>query len=226
VYGREYGGRELRFEPSGGLLANSLIMMDKETDSYWSLMTSVSLAGEYKGTPLQELPVGEKTQWKDWVAKHPKTLVLSIDGIEHEKINPYENYFNSEEGFGGSEVEDKRLPTKSSIYAFHRGGKAHAVPFEEFEGGAVFEVDAGKLFLYRPSDVAIFYSTLAFVSEDGGFVERDGTWFHTASGARFDSDEGKFIGNEAQGVARLDGFDTFWFNWSMSQPDTVILRSK
>lgn len=226
MYGREYGGRELRFEPSGGLIAYSLVMMDKETDSYWSLMTSASLAGEYKGTHLQELPVGEKIQWKDWAAKHPDTLVLSVDGIEHEKINPYENYLNSEKGFRDSEVEDKRLATKSSIYAFHRAGKAYAVPFEEVENGARFEVDSVELFLYRPTNVEIFYSTLAFVSEDGGFVERDGVWFHAASGARFDPENAAFLGGENQAVARLDGFDTFWFNWSMSQPDTLILRSK
>ncbi len=207
------------------MIASSLVMMDKETDSYWSLMTGEALVGEYEGTRLEELPVGEKIQWKDWVARYPRTLVLSIDGIEHEPVNPYANYFESEQGFRGSRAADERLPTKTSIYAFQRDGKHYAVPFAEFEGGAVVEVGEHQVFLYRPAGVAIFYSTSAFISAGEGFVRRDGVWHHVESGARFDSPRAAFVNGQGA-VARLDGFDTFWFNWSMSNPETEILRAR
>jgi hypothetical protein len=223
VYGREYKGRELRFEPSGGLIANSLVMMDKETDSYWSTIGGVSLTGEYEGTRLEELAVSEKIQWKDWVAKHPDTLVLSIDGVEHEPVNPYANYFSSESGFRGSEAEDDRLATKASIFGFQRDGRPYAIPFEAFEAGAVFDVGEHKIFLYRPRDVEIFYSTLAFVDAGRGFARRDGTWVHLESGARFDPIQASFSGGKGGEIRRLDGFDTFWFNWSMTHPDTEVL---
>lgn len=106
MYGREYDGKELRFEPSGGLIHSSLVMQDKETDTYWSLMEGRALAGELEGTPLVELPAGEKTTWGDWVARYPESLVLSVDGFEHDEIDPYENYFDSSEGFRGAEASN------------------------------------------------------------------------------------------------------------------------
>jgi hypothetical protein len=223
VYGRKYRGRELRFEPSGGLIANTLVMVDKETDSYWSLIGGVSLAGEYEGTPLDELTVGEKTRWKEWVAKHPDTLVLSVDGIEHSRTNPYANYMASNRGYGGAEADDDRLATKTSIYGFQRGGRIIAVPFAAFEDGAVFDLGEEKVFLYRPGDIEVFYSTSAFVDSGKGFRKRKGTWVHIDSGARFDPEQADFLGGDASEVSRLDGFDTFWFNWSMTHPDTEVL---
>ena len=62
MYGREYAGRELRFEASGGLLNAALVMQDKETGSYWAIMEGESLAGDYAGTRLEELPLGGN--WK------------------------------------------------------------------------------------------------------------------------------------------------------------------
>ncbi len=199
---------------------SSLVMQDKETDSYWAIMTGDALAGEYKGTRLEELPYGSKTTWKDWRAEHPDTLVLSVGDAEHAEHNPYDNYFKDSKGFRGAEAEDDRLPTKETIYSFQLDGRAYAVPSAEFSGGGTFEVAGKHLFLYRPEGAAIFYSTVAFVSADGGFEERDGVWHHT-SGAAFDPREERF---SSGGMSRLDGFDTFWFNWSMTHPETEILK--
>lgn len=224
MYGRKYGERTLRFEPSGGLLQASLVMQDKETDSYWSIMTGDSIAGQHKGTRLRELPVGKKAQWKEWVAEHPDTLVLSVDGVEEGDYG-YEEYFESDEGFGGLEASDARLATKQPIYSFQIDGKAYAVPFTAFEGGAAFRIKgAGEIFLYRPADVAIFYSTHAFQSS--GFENRDGHWHDAASGARFDPGKGVFEGGQGASPSRLPGFDTFWYNWSLIHPDTEILGLK
>ena len=71
VYGRSYGDRKLNFEASGALKQASLIMRDRETDSWWSIMTSDAIGGELVGTDLVELPRGEKVTWKDWRRRHP-----------------------------------------------------------------------------------------------------------------------------------------------------------
>ena len=199
----------------------SLVMMDKETDSYWPIMEGVSIAGEMEGQRLQELPLGEKAQWKDWVAKHPNTKVLSVDDKEHVENNPYDNYFKSDEGFRGVTATDDRLPTKEPIYAFHHKGTAYAVPFSVFEGGATVKAGDRQLFLYRPAGVEIFYSTLAFSGT--GFEQSEEGWRHAASGAVFDPNEGTFVDGEGVAPRRLDGFDTFWFNWSMNNPKTKIV---
>ena len=71
MYDRKVGGKELNFEASGGLLDASLVMRDRETDSWWSIMTADAIGGDLRKTELVELPVGEKMQWKDWLARHP-----------------------------------------------------------------------------------------------------------------------------------------------------------
>ena len=40
----------------------SLVMQDFETDSYWAILQGVSIAGEFKGTKLKELPYGKNAQ--------------------------------------------------------------------------------------------------------------------------------------------------------------------
>jgi hypothetical protein len=225
VYGREYAGKKLHFEPSGGLIHATLVMQDKETDSFWSIMTGDAVKGDLLGTRLQELPVGVKIQWRAWKAAHPDTLVLSVGGVEHIDNNPYDNYVRSDAGFRDAEARDKRLPTKAPVFSFQLAGVPYAAPFESFEGGHTFSLGEDlHVFLFRPAGVEVFYSTLAFRSDDPGFVEKDDGWYHLGSGAHFDPDLGSFVGGQGQAPGRLEGFDTFWFNWSMTHPDTRVLR--
>ena len=118
MYGRQYDGKDLRFEASGGLMHAALVMRDKETDSYWSIMTGDAIAGDLRGTRLEEWSLGEKAQWKDWVARHPNTLVLSVNGEEHVENNPYDNYFSSDSGFRDIAARDDRLETKAPVFTF------------------------------------------------------------------------------------------------------------
>ena len=136
VYGRSYAGKELRFEPSGGLLHASLILQDNKTDTYWSIMAGEALAGELRGTSLVELSSGIKARWVDWRAAHPGTLVLSVDGVEHLDTNPYDNHFQSEQVFRGAQASDDRMSTQAPVDAFRHADAAYAVPFATIAGGA------------------------------------------------------------------------------------------
>ena len=78
MYDRNYDGKTLSFEPSGGLMNASLVMQDRETDTFWSIMSGKAEAGALDGTALIELPVSEKMSWAEWRARHPDTLVLSV----------------------------------------------------------------------------------------------------------------------------------------------------
>lgn len=222
MYGRTYDGKTLSFEASGGLLHSALVMADEETDSFWSIMTGDALAGPMEGTELEELPLGVKSRWDDWVAEHPDTLVLSVDGEEHVESNPYDNYFASDRAPTGAGSWDDRLAPKQPVYTFQRDGERYAVPYGAFEDGTVFELGegGGEVFLYRPAGEAIFYSTLGWV---GDFeTGEDGRVRHVATGAVFDPESERFTGGEGE-VPRLDGFDTFWYHWSKTHPGTAIL---
>jgi len=210
----------LSFEPSGGLLHSSLVMQDFETLSYWAIMKGESIAGQFKGTKMIELPVGEKIQWKHWRSKHPDTVVLSVDGKEDGK-DSYKEYFNSPSGFRGSETWDKRLKTKEPVFAFRYQEKKYAVTHKKIAGGAVFNLGKLQLFLYRAKDAQMFESTVAFVAEGDGF-QTDGEGWRWQE-VIFNLGARSFPGGN--GPEKLQGgFDTFWYNWIWNNPETLILE--
>ncbi len=220
MYSRSYGGQELNFEPSGGLVNSSLVMQDKQTDSYWSIMSGQATAGRLRGTKLVELPVSEKVRWSEWRQRHPDTLVLSIGGREYSR-DAYASYWRDPNGFRGQRARDRRLPTKAPIFAFELAGADYAAAHDAIEGGAVFSLaDGRRVFLYREPGAPLFASTAAFVSA-AGFVRDGDAWVELGTGARFDADTRAFVGGE---VERLPGFDTFWYTWSLNNPETQLLQ--
>jgi hypothetical protein len=216
VYDRNVNGKELNFEASGGLLDASLVMRDRETDSWWSIMTSDSIGGDLKSTELVEMPVGEKMQWKDWVALHPDTTVLSVEGREHVVNNVYDNYMASTDTFRGQKLTDERLTAKEPIYSFHHAGSAFAVPHEGFEGGRLYESDdlAGQyLLVYREPGISFFASSEAFLINPRVY-SNEAAVDELLAKARAD----------APGTTRVGGFDTFWYNWVAVNKKSKLLR--
>ena len=215
VYGREIDGETLSFEPSGALLDASLVMRDRETDSWWSIMTSDAIGGPLGGTDLRELPVGEKTTWGDWIARHPETLVLSVDGREHVESNPYESYLASDDTFRGMEADfdDDRLPPKEPVYAFWDEGQPHAVAHDVIEGGRVFDLGEGAVFLHR--------------SEGEPFLASSRAW-RLPAGAADGAEPGDLLARleagELEGAEPVEGFDTFWYTWASVHEETELLR--
>ncbi len=211
MYSRDYEDVTVEFEASGGLINSSLVMQDRQTDTYWSMMKGKAIAGELEGNDLVELPVSEKLQWRDWKAKHPDTLVLSIQGREDARSS-YRDYFVDPNGFRGQKAQDKRLLTKEPIFAFHHGAVAYAVRQKDIEGGAVYELEDGiYALLLRLRDASMFASTTAYLSKRG-FEQIEGDWVAVGSEVPLSETE------------PLRGFDTFWYNFSLNNPDTKLLR--
>jgi hypothetical protein len=222
VYEREYGGATFTLEASGGLLNSSLVMQDRETDSYWSIMTGEVVAGRLSGTKIIELPVSEKTKWKHWVQKYPETKVLSVNGRE-DTYSSYDDYFASDAGFRNQAATDTRLKTKDPIFTFEYQDKKYAVPFSAIEEGAAFVLNGARVFLYRPKNAQIFQSTAAYMTTGSGFVKEGRKWKDIDSRCVFNPDP-KSLQFEGDGCPqKLGGFDTFWYNWSLNNPDTEVL---
>lgn len=225
MYEREYDGKTYTLEASGGLINSSLVMRDRETDSYWSLMKSEVIGGKLSGLKMKELPVSEKMRWRDWVAKYPNTEVLSVNGRE-DAFPVYEDYFSSPEGFRGSKAVDSRLPTKAPIFAFQWNGKAYAVPQSAVTNGAAYDLGGAWVFFFRPPNVEKFWSTDAYISEKN-FVKRGVKWRSVGSKCVFNPQTGAF---EPEGDAPcpevLSGYDTFWYNWSLNHDEVILLGVK
>ncbi len=202
VYGRSVEGRELNFEASGALMSATLVMRDRETDSWWSIMTSDAIGGALDGTDLEELPFGEKTTWGEWKLRYPGTTILSVAGKEHEANNPYDNYFTSEGTFRGLEIDDDRLPPKEHIFSFWLAGKPWAVTHRAIEGGNLYDAAGHKLLFHRRPG-ASFYA-----SSDAWMV--DASLAASASPAELAM---RLREGTVDGAERLNGFDTFWYSW-------------
>ena len=164
-----------------------------------------------------------KIPFGEWHALHPETTVLIEYGVSWKPENIYADFFSSPRGFRGAEAADDRLETKDQVYAFHLGGISYAAPHGAFEGGAVFDAGGMEVFLYREADWPVRRSSIAYVGGAGDFARKEGVWIHVPSGARLESATGRFSGNAPDRPVPLTGADTFWFNWSMSRPETRVL---
>lgn len=227
MYSREHGEKTYTFEPSGGLLYATLVMQDRETDTYWSILTDEAVHGADKGARLRQLPGSRKMTFGQWKALHPETKVLSVEGKEHVESSPYEKYFASDKGFRDLGATDKRLDDKTQIFGFHLSDKSYVVPHSVFsDGGAEIEVEGRKIFLYRLADDSHYQGTVALLlGKDYHLQKEDGAWVLGTPAGRtisFKVDRRSF--GAPVSVARpIAGFDTFWYQWSLTNPGTVII---
>ncbi len=70
-----------------------MVPYDVQTGSLWSQLLQQAITGPLAGTQLEILPV-EHTTWKDWVQRHPQTLVLTKNtGFTRDYgFDPYRDY--------------------------------------------------------------------------------------------------------------------------------------
>ncbi len=176
-------------------------------------MTADAIGGELENTPLVELPWGRKAMWKDWVAKHPQTVVLSVNGEEHLNNNPYDNYFESDDTFRGLRVKDKRLGAKEPVYTFRLQDDPYAAPHSSFQGGRLFKIpgdSATTLMLYRERGISFFASNEAYLVDAPASADPREVLTKIRDG-RLSSQP-------------LGGFDTFWYSWVTVNPNSKLLR--
>ena len=146
--------------------------------------------------------------------------MLSVRGREHAP-DAYAGYWTDPRGFRGQQASDRRLATKTPVFAFERDGVRYSTPHERAEGGRTLRLaDETRIFVYREAGAAQFESTRAFVSR-AGFARDGADWVELETGAVFDAERSRFRGGR---VRTLNGFDTFWYNWSLNNPDAVLLE--
>jgi hypothetical protein len=227
---REIDDLAVSFEPAPGLIHAGSVLRDRETGSYWSVLAGRAVSGPLAGTALTVLPVSDRMSWAEWSAHHPDTQVLSVapsggDGrggaLQDPGTDRYGAYFAQPGGHRGAEATDGQLATKQLVYALHHAGVAHAVDLRRVIGGRSFTLqDGSHILVYREAADRLGRGSAAFISR-AGFEQRGGSWIELASDAEFNAITRDFGGS---GIPRLNGFDTFWYTWSLANPDTAVLR--
>lgn len=141
-------GMEVSFGVSGLLYNSDVLLYDRQTESLWSQIMSRSVSGPMKGTRLKMLALTH-TNWADWKASHPDTLLLSRQtGFRRDyDKDPYSGYENSSGTWFPVKKKDPRFHPKERVLGVEFDGLFKAYPFSELSktSGAVTDTVAGQV---------------------------------------------------------------------------------
>jgi hypothetical protein len=143
-------GQDLKFGVSGLLYNSDVLFYDRATESLWSQLDRRAISGPYKGGRLEPVPL-ERTTWKDWVRRHPDTLVLSrktgyIRDYDH---SPYADYEHSGALYFPVDFRAQGYHPKERVLGVEIDGHFKAYPFRELsklskKGGILSDQIAGR----------------------------------------------------------------------------------
>ncbi len=129
-------GRRLDFGVSGLLYNSDVLLYDRQTESLWSQIAKTALTGAMKGTKLDAIPLSH-TSWRDWLARHPDTDVLSMNTgyFRTYRVSPYGNYVSNSRLYFPVAAEDPRYERKAIVLGLEIDGRYKAYPFDELRRG-------------------------------------------------------------------------------------------
>lgn len=124
------GERTTTFGVSGLLYNSDVLLYDRATQSLWSQVMQMSIAGPMRGTRVKSIPL-EHTTWLDWRTRHPDTQVLStVTGFARDyDRDPYAGYEKIERLMFNVEHRDDRFPLKEWVLGLEVDGVRKAYPF-------------------------------------------------------------------------------------------------
>ncbi|MDJ0767831.1 MAG: DUF3179 domain-containing (seleno)protein [Ilumatobacter sp.] len=148
VYDRRLpDGQLLTFSNTSALHDSDMVMVDRETGSYWWQVAGRAIVGELTGAELATLP-SEMATWSDWLERHPDTLVLSRDlgfGRNYER-NSFAGYEErvAEGRFAfpvGDAAFDDRLPLAELVVVVELGDQVVAYAVDDLDQPLDDDVD-------------------------------------------------------------------------------------
>lgn len=242
-FDRRARGRTLRFAVSGYLYSGNLMLFDRETGSLWSQLLGGAVTGRYRGTLLRRVPLVHET-WASWLARHPRTRVLSIrrDDLAERFTEP-----TVELGDRGEELSDapyadyvSKVPLyfRRSVRGLSLGslvlgvtvrGRSKAYP-QVLLGRrrALEDVLAGEPLLLTYDDYS--FAASAFSRRLGsrvlGFRVVHGRLVDRETGSRWSLAGGRAVAGPLAGskLERLPATLVYWFAWTGLHPATAVAR--
>jgi len=206
------------FGSSGFLYRSNKLMYDQETQSLWNQFTGKPVVGKLVGSgiELKTRPV-VITSWKNWLATHPETKVLSLDtgfSRDYTPGQPYSQYFNSPDLMFPALVRRDELKAKDYVFALRSSGVDKAWPVSRFEGGQVINDTAGVLDLVLIGDAAT--RTVRAYRADGRTFKKGETLTTLLDQADrvWTVTEDALIGPDNRQLTRLPGHVAYWFAWA------------
>jgi len=131
VFSRTVGDRTLEFGVSGLLFQSDVLLYDRETESLWSQLEMMSVAGPLVNTQLKWLPSQQLT-WSAWQEKFPEGNVLSTEtgfGRNYQG-NAYASYKKSPKAMFPVPENRTELEQKEWVIGVIHEGMARAYPIQ------------------------------------------------------------------------------------------------
>ena len=125
---RVFGDITTEFGVSGILYNSDLVLYDRASNTLWSQIEGVAVAGSQTGTKLKTLPV-TMARWSRWHKKHPAGQVLSTDTgfAEDYSADHYAEYRAGTRIYLPVSNEDSRVHPKTVVFGTSIGDQPVAV---------------------------------------------------------------------------------------------------
>lgn len=134
VYSRdhaEFAEQPLSFSNTSALYENDMVMVDRETGTYWWQVAGSGLVGELSGSLLELLP-SQTTSWASWTEQYPQTVVMARpDGRDYSR-DSFSSYGDTLDSgrtpFPVSDgvMEDDRLAPSARVVVVSNNGVTRA----------------------------------------------------------------------------------------------------
>lgn len=219
-------GAPLRFGTSGLLYRSNKLMWDDRTESLWNQFSGEPVVGplSQSGLKLEAAPAVLEP-WTRWRARHPESLVLSLDtgrDLNYGSGYVYDRYIRSDAMIFPARFDEDAARGKDFVFGVKTLGAARAWPVAAFEGGRAINDALGALNVVLIGD-RLGETVRAYdrgehrftLSQDGGL--RDET------GGRWRVEEGALIGENGARAPRIAGRTSYWFAWSNFEGPSATL---
>jgi len=231
--GRTADGGSRTFGTSGLLYRSNKLMYDRDSYTLWSNITGEAVVGRLAGDSHRLEPLAMTvTTWSEWLAGHPETRVLDLEGVK--KVMAHRGY-NFPYQPGAAETarqgvefpvwqQSDRLERNTEIFALRINGAPKAYPVERVAvRGVVNDVLGGEALVLISDTVS--GALRAFARGKRRFKRGSrADEILDGSGAVWRVSEAALI--PAAGGASLPrltiGHIAYWFGWYGYYPQTEV----
>jgi hypothetical protein len=228
VFNRTISGNVVEFGTSGKLYNNNLVMYDRLSGSLWSQALGEGIVGTHAGESLKRIPF-DLAYWKDWKHLYPNSLVLSTDtGFTRPYgVDPYGDYYTSDQLFFPISNLDKRLGLKEMVVGLDNEGQYKAYVLNQIESSKIINDKVGNksivLFSLYPRMVRAYVPIIHDQTLDFQYDASTNKILDKQTGSEWNFD-GLTVNGQMKGkqLTRLPFDEGFWFEWAAFHPQTRI----
>ena len=230
LYLTEHDGVNHALGTSGFLYRSNKLMYDQATQSLWSTMRGIPVAGPLagKGIVLERGSV-VTTTWGEWRRRHPDTRVLSLDTghrRDYAEGAAYRDYFATDEVMFAVPALDSRLKNKDEVFTVllaSHPDRPLAISADYLASNPVHHEsieDTAFVVLTDPTG-----ANRAYASDDVRFTDYDGDRnVRDSEGRSWTLAEHALSAEDGRTLHRIPAQRAFWFGWYSAFPHTRLVH--